>query len=233
MKRFLTMTVFIITALGFSCPADESPAPDVEKHVAAVNAALSASKALLHQYEWVETTTAAVKGKEKLHRQLHCYYGADGHLQKLPVPGTPAPEKKRGLRALVSARKDKEMHEYMDEAIKLVKMYMPPDEERIEAAKKAGKVAFQPMPGDLVKLIFPDYMQPRDRLTIEIDLTTERPTKAEVETYLAWDMKPVTLTIEFGTLNNSATFVSYAVLKAEGKDLIVHVRNTGYRKMNP
>lgn len=204
--------------------------PTVQERVVALKASLAASQAILKQYEWVETTAVSLKGEEKSRQMNRCYHGADGKVQKIPV-STPAPEKKkRGLRGKIAESKKEEMTDYMKEAVALVKMYVPPDQTKIQAAKDAGKVTLQPLPGQKAKLTFANYLKAGDSLAIEVDLASNRPVQAKVSTYLESQKEPVSLDVQFRTLDNNATYASTVVLEAKAKNLTVNVQNTGYRK---
>ena len=70
-----------------------------------------------------------------------CQYGPDGKVQKSPVSTPPPPEKKRGLKGKVVAKKTGEMKEYMERAIALIGRYVPPSPEKIQAVLGAGKAS--------------------------------------------------------------------------------------------
>ena len=115
------------------------------------------------------------------------------------------------------------------EAVGLVKMYMPPDQGRIQAAKDAGKVSVTPLPGQRVRLNFADYIKPGDSLALDIDLANNRPVEARVATYLDSPTEAVTLDVRFSALDNNATYVANIVLNAKAKNLTVNVQKSGYR----
>jgi hypothetical protein len=229
MKTILgILTLTAILALSASPVLAQQPT--VQERVVALKASLAASQAILKPYEWVETTAVSLKGEEKSRQMNRCYHGADGKVQKIPI-STPAPEKKkRGIRGKIAESKKEELTDYMKEAVTLVKMYVPPDQTKIQAAKDAGKVTLQPLPGQKAKLTFADYLKAGDSLAIEVDLASNRPVQAKVSTYLESQKEPVSLNVQFGTLDNNATYASTVVLEAKAKNLTVNVQNTGYRK---
>lgn len=147
----------------------------MQERVAALKASLATSQQTLRQYEWIETTVISVKGEEKSRTQERCYYGADGKLQKVPVVAPPPVGKKRGLRGAIAESKKQELADYMKQAVALVQNYIPPDPARIQSAKESGRVTFQPLPGQRVRLTFADYLKPGDSLGIEMDLLSNRP----------------------------------------------------------
>jgi hypothetical protein len=228
MRMSLTFTLqAALLLLSTSLIAQQST---VQERVVALKASLAASQAILKQYEWVETTVVSLKGEEKSRQMSRCYHGADGKVQKIPLT-TPAPQKKkRGLRGKIVEAKKEELTDYMKEAVQLVKMYMPPDQARIEAAKAAGHASLTPMPGQRARLTFANYLKAGDSLALEVDLASNRPRSASVSTYLDSPKEPVTMAVRFGTLDNNATYPASVALDAAGKNLKVTVENSGYTR---
>jgi hypothetical protein len=224
--RHLSRTVLLIFPVGLALAQQ----PNVQERVVALKASLAASQAILKQYEWVETTVVSLKGEEKSRQMDRCYHGADGKVQKIPLTTPPPAEKKRGLRGAIAASKRQELTGYMKEAVELVKLYLPPDPARIQAAKDAGRVALQPLPNQRIRLTFSDYLKAGDALALEVDLASNRPLEAKVSTYLDSEKQPVTLDVRFGTLDNNATYSSSVALDAKGKNLKVNVEHSGYRR---
>lgn len=204
--------------------------PTAAERAVALKASLAASQAILKQYEWVETTVVNLKGDEKSRQMERCYYGADGKVQKIPLTSPPPEEKKRGLRGRIAENKKEELTDYMKEAVALVKQYMPPDQNRIQAAKDSGRVSITPLPGQRARLTFTDYLKAGDSLAVEVDLASNRPVTARVSSYLDSPKEPVTLDVQFGALDSGATYTASTVLNAPAKDLLVRVENSGYRR---
>ena len=59
--------------------------------MATLKVSLVLSRAVLKQYEWVETTVISLKGEEKSRQLNRCYHGADGGVMKVPLT-TPPPQ---------------------------------------------------------------------------------------------------------------------------------------------
>jgi len=224
--KHLTQAVLLILPVSLALAQQ----PTVQERVVALKASLAASQAILKSYEWVETTVVSLKGEEKSRQLNRCYHGADGKVQKVPLTTPPPAPTKRGLRGKIVEAKKEEMADYMKEAVGLVKLYMPPDPARIQAAKDAGKVSVSPQPGQRARLTFADYLKVGDSLALDVDLANNRPLAAKVSTYLDSQKEPVVLDVQFGTLDNSATYAATIVLQANGKNLTVNVQNSGYRK---
>lgn len=208
--------------------------PEVQERVAALKKTLQEDQAKLKQYEWIETTTVSVKGKEVSRTQTRNYWGADGKLQKVPVAPPEEPKKKRGLRGRVVEKKKEEMTDYMKSAVALVKLYIPPDPNRIQAARDAGKASVQMIqPGKRVRLDFRDYRQPGDMLGIEVDLTNNHLLGLKVATYLADPKDAVTLDVKYAALKDGTSYPAQTILDAKAKNITVTVENSGYRKAEP
>lgn len=203
----------------------------VEERVAAIKASLAVSQAALKQYEWVETTVVSLKGEEKSRKLNRCYHGADGGVTKVPLTAPPPAEKKRGLRGKIAENKKEELTDYMQQAVGLVKSYVPPNPGLIQAAKDAGKVSVDIVqPGKRVRLNFRDYLKPGDTLGVEIDMTSNRLLGLTVKSYLEEAKDAVSLTARMASLNDGTTYADAITLDATAKKVKVAVDNSGYRK---
>jgi hypothetical protein len=229
MNPFLTR--FSLAALlALSGGLASAQQPTAQELALALKASLAASQAILKNYEWVETTVVNLKGDEKSRQMDRCYYGANGRVQKIPLTSPPPEQKKRGLRGRIAEAKKEELTDYMKEAMALVKQYLPPDQSRIQAAKDSGRVSLTPLPGQRARLTFADYLKAGDSFAVEVDLASNRPVTAKVSSYLDSQKEPVTLDVQFGTLDSGATYSASTALNAPGKDLLVRVENSGYRR---
>src|ERR1022692_478997 len=231
MKTPLRITGLCALLFALSNPA-VAQQPSVPERVAALKASLAASQIILRQYEWIETTVVSLKGDEKSRKQERCYYGADGGIQKVEVSASPEPQKKRGLRGKIIAKKKEELTDYMKQAVALVKTYVPPNPAKIQAAKDAGKVTIEVLePGKRARLNFRDYEKAGDNLGVEVDLVNNRALGVKVSTYLDDAKDAVLLDVRMGQLNDGTTYASDITLEAKAKNLKVAVENSGYRKM--
>ena len=208
------------------------PAAEKADPVAAMKQSLQAGMAALRQYEWIETTTTSLKGEEKSKKQNRCYYGASGDVQKVPVGEAPAPEGKspRGLRGKIVQNKKEDISEAMQEAVALVKAYVPPDPAKIQAAKDAGRVAVNPPDAKgHARAVISDYLKPGDSLSVDMDMATSHITGLTVATFT--DKKdPVGLNVSFGTFPDGGSFPAKIALKVEKESMDVVIENTGHRK---
>jgi hypothetical protein len=232
MKTHLTITGLCVLLFALSNPA-AAQQPSVPERVAALKATVAASQIILRQYEWIETTVVSLKGEEKSRKQERCYYGADGGLQKVEVSASPEPQKKRGLRGKIIAKKKEELTDYMKQAVALVRTYVPPSPAKIQAAKDAGKVSIEVLePGKRARLNFRDYEKSGDNLGVEVDLVNSRLLSVKVATYLDDAKDAVTLDVRMGQLSDGTSYASDITLDAKAKNLKVAVQNSGFRKAN-
>ena len=217
-----------------------------DERVAAIKQALQRDRASIAKYEWLETTSVSLKGEEKSRKQQRCYYGADGKLQKVPLPsGAPAPAPapapaaaggRRGggrVKAAVVENKKEELQEYMQAAVALVHQYVPPKPEDIDRAKQAGKVAMQPGEGGRARLAFTDYLKPGDTFAIDIDAAANRLAGIKVTSYLEKKDDAVNLGVRFGSLADGTGYAEETTLDAPGKNIRVVIQNSGHRPLQP
>lgn len=226
----LSITGLCALLLAATVPALAQPS--VAERVDALKTSLAASQAALKQFEWIETTVISLKGEEKARKLNRCYYGADGGITKVPLTTPPPAEKKRGLKGKIAANKKEELTDYMQQAVALVKSYVPPNPALLQAAKDAGKVSLDMLePGKRVRLNFRDYQKLGDTLGVEVDVTNNRLLALTVKSYLEDAKDAVSLNARMAALNDGTSYAETITLEAPAKQLKVAVDNGGYRKI--
>lgn len=209
----------------------EQPSENLNQRVAELVANLRKSREAIKQYEWIETTTVFLKGEQKAQVEKRCYYGADGKLAKVMLTQPAPPERKRGLRGRIMENKKAELTAEMQQAVQTLHEYVPPSHEQIEACKAAGDASIDVVdPGKRVRLNFKDYKVPGDKLSIEIDLASNRPDALSVSSYLETPAKPLACEVTFGKLEDGTNYAEETTLNLEKQQLKVVVENSGYRK---
>jgi hypothetical protein len=237
-KQSLTGTVILIAQhalvvaailLAVTFPAIAQNGAIQEK-LAEVKQAAALNQQALRQYQWTETTQLTLKGDPKPASQKLCQYGPDGQVQKTPIG--PPPEQPSGgrLKQRVIAKKKGEMLDYMDDVKGVLAMYVPPDPQRMQAAFAAGKVSLNPA-GGLLNVIFTDYAQPGDRMTLTFDTASKKIVSLSVNTYMGQAKDAVTLQAQMATLPDGPNFTQRTVLDATAKQLVVTTTNSGYQKL--
>jgi hypothetical protein len=129
----------LLAGLATGIFAQEAQQMSVDQRVAALKKSLMEDQVHLKQYQWIETTAVSFKGEEKSRTQNSCSYGVDGKVQKTPVGPPPETKEKRGLRGKIIENKKEEMSEYMQQAVALVKFYVPPDPAKFRQARTRAK----------------------------------------------------------------------------------------------
>jgi hypothetical protein len=230
----MIVPVIGLTLLVALAPAPSAQAPPAAADkVQAIKQWLGKSKADLKSYQWMETTVVSLKGEVKSTKVANCYYDVNGTLQKEPVSSSPAPEKKRGIRGAIVADKTEELTDSMKKAVALVKTYVPPSAEKIQASKDAGKMSMDMLSaGQNVRLNFHDYELPGDNLSISLNPSTNQLLGMGVATYMDDPKDAVTLVVTMATLPDGSGYAEKIVLDDKSKELEVTVTNSGYRKGN-
>jgi hypothetical protein len=232
MKRTILVSVVLLAAIFASPVEAQAPGAGIQERVAALKNSMAASQQDLRRYQWIETTTVSVNGEQKSWKEMSCYYGADGSLQKVPVASSPPPRKKFGLRGAIQAEKQEEMTDTMKQAAALVKSYVPPNAALIDRAVQSGNVSVDMIqPGKVVRLDFKNYQLPGDVLGITLDLTTNRLLGINVSTYMGDPSNPVTMVSQMGQLMDGATYTARTELQVPSKNIEVDVVSTGYRPL--
>lgn len=197
--------------------------------VAALKQSIAANQKQLMLFTWMETTIINMKGEQKSLTQKECHYGPDGKVVKQPLSAPPPQQAARGLKGKMIAKKKEEISDYMKSAIALVQSYVPPDPQRIQALKDAGKISFTPGPAGL-RMDFNEYLKAGDVLSISIKGADNSIGKVAIKSYLDSPSDAVSLDVTYGTLPDGTSYPSQTVLEAPAKNIEVTVKNEYYRK---
>lgn len=232
---FAVLTVAVALTLSPATRSQTDPSPEAQTKLATLKQSIQASAAALRQYEWVETLVVSKGGEEKSRKQNRCYYGADGGVQKTPITqsdqGSSGRRKPRGVRKRVVAKKTDELKDYIQQAMALVKQYVPPDPQKIQTAMDAGNTVLSIHDNATrMRLEIPNYIKAGDALRVDIDPNNDRLLGISVSTYLNGRDDVVTLDVKFGTLDDGTRYPSQIVFDGVSKSVRIVVSNTGYRK---
>jgi len=225
-KRTMNLCAVMLLATVPALPQN----PELQQKLAAVKQAAAENKQKLLQYQWVETTQLTLKGDAKPPTQNSCRYGPDGKVQKTAIG--PPPEQPSGgrMKQKVIAKKKAEMKDYMQDVKAVLSLYLPPDPQKMQAAYQAGKVSLNPLPG-AVNLIFTDYAQPKDKMTLTFGTATKNITGLTINTYMGEEKDTVTLQVRMGSLPDGTNYEQQTVLNATAKQLVVTMTNSNYQKL--
>ncbi len=231
----VSMIGFFSVVLAAPLLAQQATAPaGGTDHVAAIKQSLQQSAAALRQYKWVETTVVSIKGEEKSRTQSSCSYGADGQVQKTPVGAAPESDSRqpRGVRGRIVENKKEEITGSMQEALALVKQYVPPDAARIQAAKDAGNLSLTPPDAQgRVRVVIKDYFKAGDSLTLELDAAANRIAGVTVASFTDTAKDAVGLKVSFAAFPDGTVYAATTTLNVAAENLDVAITNSGYEKL--
>ncbi len=208
-------------------------AAELQQKLAAVKESVAANQKKLHQYEWTETMELTLKSDPRPPRKFLCRYTPDGTVEKTPIGVQPAPGGGR-LRQRIVAKKTEEMQDYMGQVKNLLAKYVPPDPQEMTQAFQAGNALLNPNPGArTIALVFKDYAQSGDEMTLSFDTAQKKVTGLKVNTYMDDPKNVVTLSVQMGSLPDGTNYVDRSILNATAKKLQVTTTNSDYQKLAP
>ena len=219
------MLLIAALLLASTVPAIAQANGDLQQKLAAVKQSAAENQQKLHKYQWTETTQLNLKGDDKPPSQSMCQYGPDGKVQKTPMSAPPPPPSGGRLKQRVVEKKKGEMKDYMGQVKTLLAMYVPPDSQRMQQAFQNDR-AFPTGTGGIV---FKDYAQPGDQMTITFDPASKKISSVNVNTYMDDPKDIVTLAVQFATLPDGTNYVQKSVLDATAKQLQVTTTNANYQ----
>ena len=231
------LTPLLLAAPLLAAPLLAQTAPPAQDRAAALKASLAENQAALRTYAWVETTQISLDGEVKKTEQKQCYYGADGKVQKTPVPGAaaaPAPDRggdsRRGgrLKQTIVENKVEDMKEYIAKVVALVHEYVPPDAKKIQAAQGAGSVT---APSGTQPLTVKNYLKTGDLVSIGFNADTKKLTSYTVSSYVEKPKEDdVALAVTFGALQDGTRYPQQVVLDIKAKKMQIKITNSGHKK---
>ena len=206
----------------------------LQQRIAELKESIAANQAKLRTYQWVETTEINLKGEMKKREQKECLYGPDGQVQKTPIGDAEGRGKKpqRGLKGKIVEKKVDELKDYMERVGSLVKRYVPPDPQKIQASFQAGKASPDRSRDGIASLIFQDYAKPGDKVSLAFNTAAKKLQNYTVNTYLDSPQDIVTLKAEFSSLPDGTNHVAHTLLNATGKQITVNATNSNYRPVS-
>jgi hypothetical protein len=203
----------------------------VQERLAAVKLAMSLNAQALHQYQWIETTQVTLNGDQKPPTQASCQYGPDGKVQKTPIGSPPAQPSGGPLMRRIIEKKEAELKQYLGDVKGVLALYLPPDPQKMEQAKQAGNLSVNPVPPGAVNLIFSNYAQPGDQMTLTFNTTAKKVASLGINTTMGASQDPVTLQVQMASLPDGTNYAQQTILNAAAKGLVVTTTNANYQKL--
>jgi hypothetical protein len=231
--------LFLTTALTIPVSAQMASGGqsggEVQQKVAVLKESVAENQQRLHQYQWVETTQLTLKGEPKPPKQNMCSYGPDGQEQKVPIgDAQPQPQSGRNgrLKQHVVEKKTEEMKDYMQQVKGLLSLYVPPNSQRIQAAHQAGNISIDSTASSgVVQLVFKNYAQPGDQMTLAFNTAAKKVQQLNVNTYLGDAKDAVTLAVQFASLPDGTNYAQQTVLNAPAKKIQVTTTDSNYQRL--
>ena len=228
---FLAAFFVLLTALTVPSFAQAGGGSEMQQKLAAVKQSVAANQQRLHQYQWVETTQITLKGEPKPPKQNLCSYGPNGQVQKVPIGEQQQQQPSGGrLKQRVVEKKKEEMQDYLQQAKSVISLYVPPSSQRMQKAFEQHNVSIVPG-GGVAQLVFKNYAQPGDQMTIAFDTATKKIQSLDVNSYVGDPKDSISMAAQFASLPDGTNYVSQSVLNAPSKDVKVTTTNSQYTKL--
>jgi hypothetical protein len=228
-KLFIAAFV-LATVVAATAQAGGASGGELQQNVAAAKEAAAQNQQKLHQYQWTETTQLTLKGDPKPPTQSMCQYGPDGKVQKTQMGAPPEAPSGRRMKQKIVEKKKGEMEQYMGQVKNLLGMYVPPDPQRMQQAFQANKVSLSPgAEGGAAQIVFKDYAQPGDQMTLSFDKAAKKISAVNINTYMDDPKDVVTLGVKFASLPDGTSYPEQTVLDATAKKLQVTTTSSDYQ----
>jgi hypothetical protein len=82
-----------------------------------------------------------------------------------------------------------------------------------------------------VNLVFTNYAQQGDKMTLIYNTTSKKITGLNVDTYMGEEKDKVTLQVQMGSLPDGTNYPEQTILNASAKELAVTTTNSNYQKL--
>ena len=227
-------SVFVCAVIAWALIATpHTAAQDLKERLAAAKEAAARNAKQMRSYSWLEKTELSLKGEVKNTKVDSVMYGPDGKLVKAPVVEPPPPEKKRGLKGKVIAKKTGEMKEELEAAAALVQQYVPPSPDKIQVVMNANGASLAQAGAGAVALQFTGYEKAGDALVLTFDTAVKALRGINVKTWLDKPDNPVTLTVTMQSLPDGLDYPASVVLSIPSSNIEVRITKSNYQKRAP
>ena len=230
MKKTVWVWTLAVLALTFGVAAPTN-AQDLQQKLAAAKQAAAKNQQVLRSYTWLEKTELSLKGEVKATKVDSCRYGPDGKVQKTPVVEPPPPEKKRGLRGKIVAKKTDEMKSELESAVALVRQYVPPDPGMMQIVMNTGTASISQAGPAFVALKFPGYAKAGDALTLTFESAVKTLRQIDIATWLDEPENAVTLRVTMQALPDGTSYPGQVSLSIPKSQIEVRIAKSNYQKL--
>ncbi len=227
-RMLVIATGILATTLLSSVPASAQAGGELQQKLAAVKQSAAENQQRLHKYQWVETTQLTLNGEAKPPSTSMCMYGPNGQVQKTPTSAPPPPPSGGRMKQRIVEKKTTEMKDYMGQVKTLLAKYVPPNGQNMQAAFGAGNASLVPSGGS-TQLVFKNYAQQGDQMTLSFNMATKKITSLNVNTWMDDPKDVVTLAVQFASLPDGTNYSQQSVLNATAKKLVVTTTSSNYQ----
>jgi len=225
--RAVVVSSVSLLSVGAGIAAEQ----DMQQKLMAAKQGAAENQKALRAYSWLEKTELSLKGEVKNTKVDMCRYGPDGKVQKTPVVEPPPPQKQRGLKGRVVAKKVGEMKEELEAASALIHQYLPPDPEKMQVVMSAGTASLAQAGPAALALKFPGYQKQGDSLTLTLDSEAKVLQQLAVATWLEKPSETVTFTVTMTALPDGTRYPSATVLSIPSSQIEVRVTKSNYQQL--
>jgi hypothetical protein len=226
-----TGIAFALAAIVLAPLAAQDATEAMQQKLAAAKQGAAANQKALRSYSWVEKTELSLKGEVKNTKVDMCRYGPDGKVQKTPVVEPPPPEKQRGMKGKVIAKKTEEMKGELEAAVALVQQYLPPSPDMMQVVMNAGTASLAQAGPGRVTLKFPGYAKANDALMLTFDSNVKAMQQIDVQTWLDAPDNAVTLKVTMNALPDGVSYPGSVLLGIPKSKVEVRITKSNYQKL--
>ena len=226
------LIVVAVVASGWLAPRP-AVAQDLQQKLAAAKESAARNQQALRSYSWIEKTELLLKGEVKNTKVDACRYSPDGKVMKTPIVEPPPPEKQRGLKGKIVAKKTGEMKEELESAVALVHQYLPPQPDKMQVVMNAGTASLSQAGPGFAALKFPGYAKAGDALILTFESAVKTLRQLEVNTWLDKPDEPVMLKVTMQALPDGTSHPSNVVLSIPASKIEVRITKSNYQKLTP
>ena len=221
MKRTIRLALLLG---GLSAASLGAQPPTVQQKVAALKQGIAANEAAMHKYQWLQTTTLALKGEVKSTTVSQCSYQGGAPKPVCTQISATEAEKPHGGPVMKHEieKKQAEMKAYMDSVKTLIEAYIPPNPALMDKAVGSGNAAVAPNPSNgTTKVTISNYLQQGDAVSLVVADATGKLLSADINTWLNAPSHVVTLQVTFASLADGTSYPSPKVLNATEKQIVI------------
>jgi hypothetical protein len=148
------------------------------------------------------------------------------------TPRGPKARAKAGVKTRVVEKKTGEMKQETEAAVALVRQYLPPSSDKIQAAMTAGRITVAPGAATTA-LKIADYEKAGDSLVLTLDPASRNMKRVDVDTWLDSPDEKVKLGVDMQSLPDGASAAGTVVLALPSSQVQVRITNSNYQKLAP